>query len=379
MQQPAPASIGQSLAEVDTPALLIDLDAFERNLDRMASFAKSAGVRVRAHAKTHKSPDIAALQVARGAVGVCCQKVSEAEVMVAGGIGDVLVSNEVAGAAKLARLARLARSARIGVCVDAIDNVDELERAAAAAGSVLHVLVEIDVGARRCGVAPGAEAAAIAQRVARSQHLRFEGLQAYQGSAQHLRSIAERRDAIARAVAAVRETQAALAPMGLAANTVAGAGTGTYELESASGVYNELQPGSYVFMDADYARNRGTDGGPFTTFEHALFVLATVMSAPSPDRCIVDAGHKTLPIDSGMPSVWQRPGIVYQRPSDEHGVLAIEAGASAPARGEGVLLVPAHCDPTVNLHDWYVGVRGLHGTAPHVETIWPVAARGALF
>lgn len=378
MQQP-PASVGQSLSEVDTPALLIDLEAFERNLDRMASFAKGAGVRVRAHAKTHKSPDIAARQVARGAVGVCCQKVSEAEVMVAGGIKDVLISNEVAGAAKLARLARLARAARVGVCVDAIDNVDELERAAAEAGSVLHVLVEIDVGARRCGVAPGTEAAAIAQRIARAQHLRFEGLQAYQGSAQHLRTFGERQDAIARAVAAVRETQQALAPLGLATNTVAGAGTGTFEIESASGVYNELQTGSYIFMDADYARNRAADGGPFATFEHALFVLATVMSAPAPDRRIVDAGHKALPVDSGMPTVWRRPGLVYQRPSDEHGVLAVEASAAAPARGERVLLVPAHCDPTVNLHDWYVGVRDLHGATPRVETLWPVAARGALF
>lgn len=378
MQRP-PASVGQALVDVDTPALVLDLDAFERNLDRMAAFAARVGVRVRAHAKTHKSPDIAALQVARGAVGVCCQKVSEAEVLVAGGIKDVLVSNEVAGAAKLARLARLAREARIGVCVDALENIDELELAARSAGSTLGVLVEIDVGGRRCGVAPGPEAARIAQRISACPHLRFEGLQAYHGSAQHLRSIEERMAAIARAVAAVRETQAALADIGLVAATVAGAGTGTYEIESASGVYNELQPGSYVFMDADYARNRNAEGGPFTTFEHALFVLARVMSAPTPERRVVDAGHKALPVDSGMPTVWGRDGIVYQRPSDEHGVLDVTAAAAPPARGETVLLVPAHCDPTVNLHDWYVGMRDLHGPAPRVEAIWPVAARGALF
>lgn len=376
--QHAPASPGESLAAVDTPALLVDLDALERNLDRMAAFARNAGIRVRPHAKTHKSPEIAARQVARGAVGVCCQKVSEAEVMVAGGIADVLVSNEVVGAGKLARLARLAHRARIGICIDAADAVAEIEAAAAAEDVRIAVLVEIDVGGRRCGVTPGAEAARLAGLVANRKHLVFEGLQAYHGSAQHLRTPDERRAAIARAVAAVRETETELARIGIEARTVAGAGTGTLELETASGVYNELQPGSYVFMDADYARNQ-KGGGLFDTFEHALFVLATVMSAPRPERRIVDAGHKALPIDSGMPGVWARPGVAYARPSDEHGVLEVASGTIAPGRGEKVLLVPAHCDPTVNLHDWYVGVRGLHTQDARVECLWPVAARGALF
>ena len=209
-----PATIGMPLAEIDTPALLIDLDAFERNLQRMAAFAAKAGVRLRAHAKTHKSPIIAARQVALGAVGVCCQKVSEAEAMVEGGIGDVLVSNEVAGAAKLERLADLARRARIGVCVDDPANVAELEAAAARAGASLDVLVEIDVGAQRCGVAPGEPAARIAELVAAAPHLRFAGLQAYHGSAQHVRDAGERRDHIVRAVALVQETLRALRAWG---------------------------------------------------------------------------------------------------------------------------------------------------------------------
>ena len=204
MPQPPPAASGARLEEVDTPALVIDLDAFERNLERMAAFVRKAGVRLRPHAKTHKSPDIAARQVALGAVGMCCQKVSEAEVMVAGGIGDVLVSNEVAGAAKLGRLAALAHRARIGVCTDDIDNVAEIEAAAARAGTRLDVLVEIDVGGRRCGVSPGAPAARLAERIAGSPHLRFAGLQAYHGSAQHVREAAERQAHIARAVAHVQ-------------------------------------------------------------------------------------------------------------------------------------------------------------------------------
>jgi D-threonine aldolase len=374
-----PASVGMRLAEVDTPALLIDLDAFERNLERMAAFARKAGVRVRPHAKTHKSPDIAKRQIALGAVGVCCQKVSEAEAMVDGGVGDVLVSNEVAGAAKLARLAALARRATVGVCVDDIDNVEELEAAADHAGSMLDVLVEIDVGGRRCGTTPGAEAARIAERIAKARHLCFAGLQAYHGSAQHVRAEAERRERIAHAVACVRETQRALKSAGLEARVIAGGGTGTYENEAGSGIYTELQVGSYIFMDADYARNQKADGGAFDAYEHALFVHARVMSAPATDRRIVDAGLKAFAVDSGMPLPWKLDGAVYHRASDEHGVLEVSACRAPPRRGDTVLLVPGHCDPTVNLHDWYVGVRGLAGNDARVECLWPVAARGALF
>jgi D-serine deaminase-like pyridoxal phosphate-dependent protein len=368
-----------SLGEVDTPALIVDLDALERNLRRMAEFTAKAGVRLRAHAKTHKSPVIAARQMALGAIGVCCQKVSEAEAMVEGGIGDVLVSNEVAGRRKLAQLAALARRATVGVCVDDAENVDELQAAAAEAGTQLDVLVEIDVGARRCGIAPGAPAAKLAERVARAANLRFAGLQAYHGSAQHVREAGERRAQIAAAVAHVEVTREALKAAGLEACVVAGGGTGTYEHEAASRVYTELQCGSYVFMDADYARNRRADGGPFDAYEHALFVYATAMSVPAAERCVVDAGLKALAFDSGMPEVWRIPGAKYHRPSDEHGVLDVAACASRPRRGDKVLLVPGHCDPTVNLHDWYVAVRGLATGAGTVAELWPIAARGAVF
>jgi D-serine deaminase-like pyridoxal phosphate-dependent protein len=368
-----------AFAEVDTPALVIDLDAFERNLQRMADFVSKAGVKLRAHAKTHKSPIIAKKQIALGAVGVCCQKVSEAEVMVEGGVADVLVSNEVSGAAKLERLAALARRATVGVCVDDPSSVAEIEAAAAKAGSRLDVLVEIDVGAGRCGMAPGAPAARVAEQIAGSPHLRFAGLQAYHGSAQHVREASGRRDQIARAVALVAETLDALRAAGLEARIVGGGGTGTYENEAASRVYNELQCGSYVFMDADYARNKRADGGMFDAYEHALFVCATVMSAPAPERAVLDAGLKAFAVDSGMPLPWKLPGAVYHRPSDEHGILDLTGAADRPRRGDRVLLVPGHCDPTVNLHDWYVGVRGFGTPAAHVECLWPVAARGAVF
>jgi D-serine deaminase-like pyridoxal phosphate-dependent protein len=267
----------------------------------------------------------------------------------------------------------------VAVCVDDADNVAELEAAAARAAAKLDVLVEIDVGGRRCGVASGAPAARLAARVAEARHLAFAGLQAYYGSAQHMREAAEREAAIARAVAHVEETQRELAKVGLRAATVTGAGTGTYEHEAASGVYTELQAGSYIFMDADYARNKHPDGRAFDAFEQALFVYATVMSRPAADRAVIDAGLKALSVDSGMAAPFGLPGALYHRPSDEHGVLDLAACTAKPGRGDKVLLVPGHCDPTVNLHDWYVGVRGFGGPDARVECLWPVAARGALF
>jgi len=379
-----PAAPGMPLDAVDTPALLIDLDAFERNLKRMADATTRYGVKLRGHAKTHKSPIIARRQMALGAVGVCCQKVSEAETMVQGGVDNVLVSNQVAGARKLQRLAGLARDARVMVCVDDPDNVKEIAAAGEAAGVRIDTLVEIDVGASRCGVAAGAPAAELANAIGREKHLRFAGLQAYQGRAQHLRTPEERSAAINEAIARVKITLSALKSAGLAAEIVGGAGTGTYNLEAASGVYNELQAGSYVFMDADYARNKGADGGPYRDFEHALFVIATVMSMTNKDRAVIDAGLKTFAFDSGVPEVWTAgtgglSGAIYERPSDEHGNLNVAACNMRPKRGDRVLLVPGHCDPTVNLHDWYVGVRGLGSPAARVESVWPVAARGAIF
>ena len=368
---PAPAHIGMLLAEVDTPALILELDAFERNLARMAEAVRGQPLRLRPHAKSHKCAEIALRQIAAGAVGVCCQKVSEAEALVDAGVGDVLIANEIVGAAKLGRLAALARKARLAVCVDDARNVLELDAAAARARLRLDVLVEINVGADRCGVEAGAAALALARAVAACPHLHFVGLQAYHGAAQHLRSVAERRGAIARAVELVRATRALLETNNIACAMVTGAGTGTLPLELASGAYDELQPGSYIFMDADYNRNEYDATWP--RFEQSLFVWTTVMSRPSAARAVVDAGLKASSVDSGMPQVWALPGVDYVKASDEHGVLAIADGAQAPSLGAKLLLVPGHCDPTVNLYDWFVCMR--RGV---VEALWPISARGAL-
>ena len=359
--------------EVDTPALLIDLDAFEFNLHALMDSVRDSGVRVRPHAKTHKCPDIGLRQIALGAIGVCCQKVSEAEALVTGGIGDVLVTNEIVGEGKVARLAALARTARIGVCADHPLQVEELGRAAAAAMATIDVYVELDVGQGRCGVADTTEVIALVAQVQAHPQLRFEGLQAYHGRAQHLREPAERERAIAHARTIAADCVAVLAAAGIAVNRVTGAGTGTYLLEAGSGVWNEVQPGSYIFMDADYSRNRTDPAAP--RFRQSLHVLSTVISVAG-GRLIVDAGLKAYGVDCGLPQVPEAPGWQFAKATDEHGVLvpASSAPALPIAVGTKLHLVPGHCDPTVNLHDWFVCTRG-----GIVEALWPITARGAIF
>src|SRR6185503_5769954 len=367
-----PATIGAPLAEVDTPSLLLDLDAFERNLQRLKDSLAGRPVNVRPHAKSHKCPQIALRQMALGAVGVCCQKVSEAEALVEGGVGDILVANEVVGAAKLKRLAALSKQARVAVCADNAENVKALDAAAREFGVTLDVLVEINVGANRCGVEPGEAAVKLAQTIVASANLRFAGLQAYQGSAQHMRKVEERRTAIEKAVSHVKRTRELLAAAGIACPKVTGAGTGTYVLEAASTVYDELQAGSYIFMDADYARNEWTESG-IPRFEHSLFVWTTVMSRPSPERALCDAGLKASSVDSGMPRIADGGPAEYVRASDEHGLIMVN-GAPGYALGDKLKLIPGHCDPTVNLYDHYICIR--NGC---VEAIWPITARGAVW
>jgi D-serine deaminase-like pyridoxal phosphate-dependent protein len=357
-----------SVDEVDTPALLLDLDALERNLDRMAAFGREAGVKLRPHAKTHKSPVIARLQIMRGAVGQCVQKVAEAEALAWGGVENILVSNEVVGPRKLARFAAVSRVSTAAICADSVQGVAAIEAAAADAGVRLSVLVEVDVGMDRCGLPPGPAVIALARRISESRRLRFEGLQAYHGAAQHLRTEEERRARVVAAVAVVGDVVSDLKDIGIACPIVGGAGTGTFALEASSGVYTELQVGSYLFMDADYARNK-----PAPPFEQSLFVLATTMSLPRKGLAVVDAGLKAIAVDSGMPEVWQRAGLTYLGASDEHGRVAVADAAEPLHLGERVKLVPGHCDPTVDRYDWYVGCRG-----ERVECLWPIAARGAM-
>lgn len=377
-----PARVGDLLSDVDTPALILDLVKFEANLARLMSAVHAASpqgrsVCVRPHAKSHKCVEIARRQIAAGATGICCQKTSEAEPFLAGGIADVLITNEVVGQQKISRLAQLAASypnATLGVCVDDARVATELARACERAQSHLDIYIELDVGHDRTGIADVAGVVALAQAVAAHSSLTMRGLQAYFGNAQHLRSIGERKQAIATAASLARSAQAALIAAGFACDVITGAGTGSFMLETTSGVYTEIQPGSYALMDADYARNEQEPNWP--AFEQSLFIMTTVMSRRKDahsDRATLDAGLKSFSTDSGsaQPAFagWQVRGV-----SDEHTVLQRHGIGPELALGDKPLLIPGHIDPTVNLHDWIVAVRN-----NCVEAVWPIEARGSLF
>ena len=372
----APAVPGMDVSEVQTPCLVLDLDALERNIRKMGEYATAHRMRHRVHAKMHKSIDVAKLQEKLGgAVGVCCQKVSEAEVFARGGIRDILVSNQVRDPVKIDRLARLpSLGARIIVCIDDIDNVPELSAAALRHGATLECFVEIDCGAGRCGVTSTEEVIAIAGAVDAAGGLKFTGIQAYQGAMQHLEHYDDRKAKFDAAVGVVADAVKGLRVEGLEPELVSGGGTGSYCFESDSKVYNELQCGSYAFMDADYGRILDRDGKRIDQgeWENALFVLTSVMSHAKPDRAICDAGLKAQSVDSGLPVVFGRNDVKYIKCSDEHGVIEDTDGALAV--NDKLRLVPGHCDPTCNLHDWYVGVRG-----GKVECLWPVSARGKAY
>lgn len=371
-----PAKPGMDEADIQTPCLILDLDALERNIKKMGDYAKDHGMRHRAHGKMHKSVDVLKLQMELGgAIGVCCQKVSEAEVFVRAGITEVLVSNQVRDAAKIERLAQLPkRGANIIVCVDDLANVADLSAAARAEGTELGVFVEIDCGAGRCGVTSTEAVVEIAQAVQAADNLTYKGIQAYQGAMQHMDSYDDRKAKIDAAVAQVSDAVAALKALGIETELVSGGGTGSYYFESNSGVYNELQCGSYAFMDADYGRILDKDGNRIDAgeWENAFFILTSVMSHAKSDKAICDAGLKAQSIDSGLPFIYGRDDVEYVKCSDEHGVISDPKGALKV--NDKLRLVPGHCDPTANVHDWYVGVRN-----GKVETVWPVSARGKAY
>lgn len=371
-----PALPGMDEKDIQTPCLVLDLDALERNIKKMGDYAKAHGMRHRSHGKMHKSVDVQKLQEELGgSVGVCCQKVSEAEVFARGGIKDILVTNEVRDLAKIDRLARMPKlGSTVTVCVDDVANIADLSAAAQKHGTDLGIFVEIDCGAGRCGVKTTEAVVEIAKAAAAAPNLTFKGIQAYQGAMQHMDSFEDRKAKLDAAIAQVSEAVEALDAIGLKPEFVSGGGTGSYYFESNSGVYNELQCGSYAFMDADYGRIHDKDGKRIDQgeWENALFILTSVMSHAKPNLAVVDAGLKAQSVDSGLPFIYGRDDVKYIKCSDEHGVVDDPNGVLKV--NEKLKLVPGHCDPTCNVHDWYVGVRN-----GKVEVVWPVSARGRAY
>jgi 3-hydroxy-D-aspartate aldolase len=363
---------GRARAELPTPALLLDLAAFEANLRTLAEYCKKAGCGIRPHAKTHKCPEIAKRQVASGALGVCVATVPEAEAMVQAGIRGVLLTSPVLEPGKLARMAALAKTGDVLLAVGHARQVELLDEAAREAGATVDVLIDLDVGDRRTGISPGEPALELARLVARSKRLRLRGLQAYAGHASHVVGFAEREKVSLDAMGKAVSTRDLLAKAGLKVTTLSGGSTGTYNIDGAIEGVTELQAGSYMFMDVDYRRIGGRDGkAVYGDFRPSLTVLTTVVSAAHPDRVTVDAGTKAL--DTTVPwraEALHTPGLSYRPAGDEFGVLTADKEVKLPRLGDRLEFIVPHCDPTTNLHDRIYAMR-----EDRVEAVWPLAAR----
>lgn len=357
------------LAELDTPALAVDLDLMEANIAALMGRLRPTGVAVRPHLKTAKSPAIARILAEAGAAGFCVAKLGEAEVMAAAGLDDLLITCEIAGAPKLRRLAALhAAHPRVRAVVDSAEGAALLDAACAASPEPLAVLIELDVGQGRCGAAPGEPARALARAIGRLPHLRLVGLQGYEGHLQHLADRAERHRRVDEAMGLLTATAALLRADGHAVETVTAGGTGTCERCAAHPGVTEVQPGSFIFLDRAYRDALGAGGG----YANALTVLATVISRPAPGRAVVDAGLKALATDMGNPEPVGLPGVRYRPGGDEHGILEWDGAAPAGLDlGAQVALIPGHIDTTVNLYERYHAHRG-----GAIVAAWPLDARG---
>lgn len=358
MKQPPPFHL-----EIDTPALFVDLDVLESNIARMQAFFDGRKARLRPHFKAHKCPPVAHKQIAAGAKGITCAKVGEAEVLAAAGVRDILIANQVVGEKKIRRLVSLIRHADVTVAVDDADNVRELSAAASAAGGVLGVYVELDIGMGRCGVRTADEVVRLANRVSESEGLEFRGLQGYEGHLVFADEEDGKRRRVDEALGLLSEAKSALEEAGLSCREVSGGGTGTYRLSGAHPAMTEIQAGSYAMMDARYGRVTGD-------FEQALFCLVTIISRGEPGVAIGDAGLKSITGEFGLPETHGADGLRVRKLSEEHVAFATD-GPDEPAVGDKVVLVPSHGCTTINLHERLYGVR-----CGRLECVWPVAARG---
>ncbi len=361
--------VGSEKYTINTPALLIDLDKMKFNITRMAHFFKDKEANLRPHMKTHKTPVIAHKQIKDGAIGITCQKLSEAEVMIEAGINDILIANEVVGIQKIKRLVNLAKYTRIKVAVDNTRNVADISEAAKEKGVKVGVLVEVDIGMNRCGVSPGEPALRLAQEVVKSEGLEFFGLMGYEGHCVFIKDYQERKKKANQALALLIMTKKLLEEKGLECRIVSAGGTGTYDIAGSYPGVTEVQAGSYATMDAKYSAIEGVGG----EFKQTLTILTSVISRPTDDRAILDVGMKAISIDMGFPEILYPKGLKVSRLSEEHTFL-IDLHSDAKRRlpiGTKIEMIPAHGCTTINLHDFLFGIRD-----EIVESIWRIEARG---
>ena len=363
--------IGMQKTELDTPALLIDLDKMEANIQTMADFFTTVNAMLRPHVKTHKTPIISHKQIAAGAIGVTCAKLGEAEAVIHAGVRDVLIANQVVGSHKIARLINLARHSEIMVAVDNPQNVRDISAAAAAKGVTVRMLVEVNVGMNRCGVESGKPALELAKQIRQSPNLKFEGLMGYEGHTVAKPDLKEREANVREAMQHLIDAKHYLEKHGVEVSIMSGGGTGTFNITGSIPEMTEVQAGSYIFMDSTYRNVEGVG----EQFDCSLSVLATVVSRPAPDRIIVDTGLKVLAKEFGIPQPIGITGVEMTGLSEEHGTLKFVGQVSDTdvplTPGDKIEILPTHCCTTVNLHDRYYGIR--NGI---VESVWDIAARG---
>lgn len=351
---------GQTLDSLDTPQLLIDLDVLDANLARMQAACRERGKHLRVHFKSLKCGGLARYLSAKGVDGFLCAKVNEAEVLADAGITDILIANQVVGPIKVRRVAELARRVKLAVCVDDADNVRALNEAARNANAELGVFVEVNIGMNRCGVEPGEPTLKLAQLISTQSNLRFGGLQGYDGHLQMLTDMQEKKRKCLEGLAALAATKELIERAGIAVPVVTGGGTGTWEFVASHPAISELQPGSFLLMDAIYHRLR-------PEFACSLSILATVISS-KPSQYVLDAGSKAISCDFGLPAIKGRPDEKVQKLAEEHTIVACE---NPPRVGDRREVFPAHCCATMNLHRTCFAVRG-----GKIEAHWPIEASG---
>jgi len=359
----SPGAIGLGLDELDTPALILDLDVLRANLDRMAQLFAKTSVRLRPHAKTHKTPNIALMQLERGAIGIACAKLGEAEVLAAGGVRGLLLTTEVVGDTKIRRLVGVSKQVAMTVVVDDFSAAERISDAATAAGLRLDCLVDVNVGQNRTGIEPGEAALNLARKIQTLKGLTLTGLQGYEGHLQFVAEIEERRRLNAQSMQLLTHTASLLAENGLRVDVVSTAGTGTCQMAAGFSGITEVQPGSYIVMDTQYNAVQGVD------FKTSLTVLTSVVSVNRPNAVIVDAGYKAVSTDAGQPKVRGMDGD-FTTQGDEHGKITFASG-NPLSLGDRVELLPSHCDTTINLYDVYHVV-----SEGRVIALWPILGRG---
>jgi 3-hydroxy-D-aspartate aldolase len=363
-----PAKIGMKVQDIQTPALIIDYDIFQDNINKMKNFVNNNKVKLRPHAKMHKSVDVAKHQInLGGAHGICCQKVSEAEVFARHGIQDILITNQVTNLKKIERLTKIPIwGSKIGCCIDNLQNVVDIQNSAANNNTLINIYIEYDCGAKRCGLKSFDKIEMIISEIDRSQNLNFKGFQAYNGSIQHIEDFENRKKEVSLTCQKIKKLKSYFKNYDL---EITGVGTGCFDLEVSENIYTEIQVGSYAFMDAHYSSLKKNHNINNTIlFDNSLFVLSSVMSTSLQNHAVVDAGLKSMSLDSGLPKV-AKLNLDYLKCSDEHGILSDPHNLLKT--NDKVFLIPGHCDPTCNLHDWYVVIQN-----EVVKEIWPVSARG---